>query len=79
MGVLWGLCEGGAATFRELQERCETISPSVLNSRIKELRAARLVETSDNGYVATKLGHELFAHLEPLGAWSKGWARSLDR
>lgn len=78
MGVLWVLCEGGAATFRELQSRCETISPSVLNSRLKELRQARLVEVSDSGYVATQLGHALFTHLEPLGAWSKGWAKALD-
>lgn len=79
MGVLWVLCEGGAATFRELQGRCETISPSVLNSRLKELREARLVEMSDGGYVATRLGHDLFAHLEPLGAWSRKWAKALSR
>lgn len=77
MGVLWTLCEGGPATFRVLQERCESISPAVLNSRLKELREANLVERTTEGYAATKLGQELFGHLEPLGAWAKTWGRSV--
>src|SRR5207247_10217496 len=44
MGVLWNLSKGGPCTFRELQERCEAISPSVLNSRLKELRETRSEE-----------------------------------
>ena len=79
MGVLWTLCEGGPATFRELQARCETISPAVLNARLKELREARLVERSSEGYAATGLGRELYGHLNPLGSWAKVWARSLRR
>ena len=77
MGVLWTLCEGGPATFRVLQERCESISPAVLNSRLKELREAKLVERTAEGYTATKLGQELFEHLEPLGAWAKVWGKAL--
>ena len=79
MGVLWTLCEGGPATFRVLQERCESISPAVLNARLKELREARLVERTAEGYAATKLGHELFGHLEPLGAWAKVWGRAVRK
>ena len=78
MGVLWTLCERGPATFRELQGYCETISPSVLNARLKELREARLVELSKEGYAPTKLGRALFAHLSPLGGWAKVWAKALD-
>ena len=77
MGVLWTLCEHGPSTFRELQGHCETISPSVLNARLKELREARLVCLSEKGYAATDLGRELFAHLSPLGAWSKVWGKAL--
>ena len=44
MGVLWTTNEHGPLTFRSLQEKCETISPAVLNQRIKELRAAGLLE-----------------------------------
>ena len=61
MGVLWTLCEGGPATFRVLQE----------------LREARLVERTTEGYAATKLGSDLFEHLEPLGAWAKVWGKAL--
>lgn len=79
MGVVWSLCEGGPATFRDLQNRCETISPAVLNARLKELREARLVEHSNKGYAATDLGRELYSHLNPLGAWAKVWAKALER
>ena len=79
MGALWCLCEGGPATFRDLQNRCETISPTVLNVRLKELRQARLVAHSREGYVATDLGRELYSHLLPLGSWAKVWAKALEQ
>ena len=77
LGVLWNLCNGGPCTFRELQERCEAMSPTVLNSRLKELREAGLVEHSEQGYRATPLGRELYVLLVPLGVWSKKWAAKL--
>ncbi len=77
MGVLWTLRESEPSTFRELQERCESISPAVLNQRLKELRAAQLVERNEEGYVCTKKGIELYAQLVPLGSWAKGWAKIL--
>jgi len=77
LGVLWNLSKGGPCTFRELQERCEAISPTVLNSRLKELREAGLVEHSHEGYRATPTGHELYALLVPLGIWAKKWAAKL--
>jgi DNA-binding HxlR family transcriptional regulator len=77
MGVLWTLCRAGPATFRELQERCESISPTVLNVRLKELREAQLIERSDEGYRATRLGEQLYEKLTPLKAWSESWARKL--
>ena len=77
MGVLWTLCEIEPATFRELQAKCETISPAVLNRRLHELKAAKLVERTADGYAATAAGLELYRHLVPLGAWAKAWGRSL--
>jgi len=77
MGVLWTLCEEGPCTFRDLQARCETISPSVLNTRLKELREAGFVDHAGAGYRATESGREVYQHLVPLGAWSKVWAKSL--
>lgn len=73
MGVLWTLCASGGLTFRELQARCESISPTVLNARLKELREAQLVEHDGAGYRATALGQELYGLLRPLGAWSRAW------
>ncbi|MEM9629734.1 MAG: helix-turn-helix domain-containing protein [Pseudomonadota bacterium] len=77
MGVLWTLRENEPCTFRELQDKCETISPAVLNQRIKELRLAQLIERSSDGYVSTPLGKELYDQLVPLGAWAKEWAKKL--
>lgn len=73
MGVVWQL-RNGPATFRALQEACESISPAVLNSRLKELREARLVRTTDDGYALTDMGVELNRLLEPFGAWAISWA-----
>src|SRR5204863_8999581 len=42
--VLWELRDGGAFTFRVLQERCGGLSSSVLNARLAELRDAGIVE-----------------------------------
>lgn len=77
MGVIWQLCLHGPATFRELQARCEGVSPSVLNARIKELRVAKLIERTDQGYAGTARAHQLFAHLTPMREWAHDWAGDL--
>jgi len=77
LGVLWSVCEAGPATFRTIQARCETISPAVLNQRLKELQAAKFVTRSADGYVATELGRNLYAQLLPLGATAREWAELL--
>lgn len=79
MGVIWTLCKHGPCTFRELQAHCESISPAVLNTRLKELRQAGLVERKPGGYVAKADGYQLYELLAPLGAWSKGWATRLAK
>ena len=61
MGVLWTLSTSGPSTFRELQDLCETISPAVLNQRLKELQAAKFVEKTAHGYAATGLGELVYA------------------
>ncbi|KFZ37143.1 transcriptional regulator [Shewanella mangrovi] len=78
MGVLWQLCSGGPCTFRELQNRCESISPAVLNSRLSELRAARLVERGGDGYQPTELGEQIIAAIHPLKALSEQWSKDLN-
>jgi DNA-binding HxlR family transcriptional regulator len=76
MGVVWHLYEG-PSTFRNIQLYCESISPTVLNKRLKELAMANLIERKVDGYSLTAKGEELYHMLSPLGKWSKGWAKSL--
>lgn len=71
--VLWELREG-RVTFRELQARCEGMSSSVLNERLRELRDANIVAASDGeGYTLTGEGHALLDALSPLHAWAARW------
>ncbi|WP_339832519.1 helix-turn-helix domain-containing protein [uncultured Parvibaculum sp.] len=75
--ILWEL-RGSPLTFRALQAACGGLSPSVLNSRLSELRDTGIVEQRiDEGYALTEQGRELLSQLAPLTAWSEKWARSL--
>lgn len=76
MGILWNLSDTNR-TFRDLQARCDSASPTVLNTRLKELRAAGLVDKAEDGYTLTSDGRALFAVLEPLGDWAMNWAPKL--
>jgi DNA-binding HxlR family transcriptional regulator len=73
--VLWELRDGDPVSFRELRERCDAMSTSVLNQRLAELRAAGLVQAGEGGYGLTKAGMQLKDALEPLDRWARGWAR----
>jgi DNA-binding HxlR family transcriptional regulator len=78
--VLWELSEAGAPlTFRELKARCADMSSSVLSRRVAELREARLVTRHDGGYGLSELGEDLVTSMQPLLAWSRTWAKELER
>ena len=70
--VLWELRDQ-RLTFRELRERCDDVSPTSLNNRLKELRELNLVVHSDSGYEYTQSGKELGEHLMQLSRWSGKW------
>jgi DNA-binding HxlR family transcriptional regulator len=76
LGIIWNLSKG-PATFRQLQERCEQISPSLLNTRLKELKQLKLIELDDQGYILSAQGLDLFTIISPLGDWSKQWSTHL--
>ena len=78
LGIIWSLADG-PQTFRGLQEHCNGISPTVLNTRLKELRSSDLIMLQPNGYTLTPMGATLFAHLKPLGQWSRDWADTLPQ
>src|SRR6266516_7768581 len=56
--VLWEL-RVETLSFRELRSRCDSMSPSVLNERLSEMRDSGVVELVDEGYRLTKEGREL--------------------
>jgi DNA-binding HxlR family transcriptional regulator len=76
--VIWELREGRSLNFRDLSAACQ-ISPSVLNSRIGELREAGIVAHDRDGYVLTRHGNELLARLMPLHEWADAWAKRSTR
>jgi DNA-binding HxlR family transcriptional regulator len=76
--VLWELRET-PLTFRALQEAAAT-NPALLNTRLKELRAAELVEHLGDGYGLTTAGRSLLVALHPLAEWASAWgAAALKR
>ena len=76
LGIIWNL-HAGPATFRELQQRCEKISPTLLNTRLKELKSLQLIESEASGYQLSQQGKDLFYIISPLGNWSTQWAKTL--
>ncbi len=78
MRVTWEL-RGGALTFRELQARCDNMSPTVLNQRLKDLREAGIVDVAeDEGYILSSMGMDLLRALRPLLEWSEAWHKNLQ-
>jgi DNA-binding HxlR family transcriptional regulator len=71
--VIWELRDG-PLSFREAQARSGSISSSVLNDRLTDLRAAGIVERGAQGYALTDEGRELLALYPALDAWAERWA-----
>lgn len=72
--VIWELSDG-ALSFRALRERCDSMSTSVLNERLSELRDAGILELTPDGYKLTREGKTLLRDLQPLKRWAVRWAK----
>jgi DNA-binding HxlR family transcriptional regulator len=72
--VLWEL-RGDPLTFRELQDACGEISPAVLNTRLGELRDAKLIDQATGGYQLSGMGAALIDAIAPLHDWAERWAK----
>ncbi|WP_020694826.1 winged helix-turn-helix transcriptional regulator [Reyranella massiliensis] len=73
--IVWELREE-PKRFRDLQDRIGA-SPTIVNTRLAELREAKLVELDDAvGYRLTALGRELLQLFLPLHTWSEKWAKA---
>lgn len=74
--IVWELREG-PQRFRELQDTIGA-SPTIINTRLAELREAKLVRLDDeSGYLLTALGEELLRLFLPLHVWSEKWAKAI--
>jgi DNA-binding HxlR family transcriptional regulator len=77
--VLWALRDGHAQTFRLLQDSVGGITPNTLNTRIKELRQAGLLNHGSDGYIVTPTGSELLRRLGDLPSFASKWVASQAR
>lgn len=75
--VLWEL-RSAPLSFRALRAQCDDVSPTVLNTRLKELRALALIEAGPEGYGLSEDGRSLCAELMRLDVWAQGWAARLE-
>lgn len=77
--ILWELREA-SLTSRALRAACDEASPTVLQTRLSELRQASLIELiSGEGYRLTALGRELLETVLPLHHFAERWRkRALD-
>ena len=76
--IIWEL-KNGPVGFRDLQARCENMSPSVLSTRLAELQTARVLHTDDDRrWGLTPHGEKLIKALAPLNKWSKDWADLIE-
>lgn len=75
--ILWELRDE-SLSFRALRERCDGMSPAVLNQRLREMREAGIVVLEEpSGYALTKHGRQLLEALLPLQRWADQWQRRM--
>ena len=74
--VLWALRDGHPQTFRLLQDSVGGITPNTLNTRIKEMREAGLMNHGTGGYGVTASGADLLKRLNDLQAFAGKWVTS---
>lgn len=76
--ILWEL-RRQPHKFRDLQARCDNMSTSVLSTRLKDMQAQKLVDsTLEDGWHLTDHGRSLLLVLAPLTDWSERWARDVS-
>ena len=73
--IVWELRDG-PLTSRALRTACDDASPTVMQSRLTELREAGLVELlPSDGYRLTPLGRELMESFLPLHQFAERWSK----
>ena len=73
--IMWELREG-SLTSRALRTACDEASPTVMQTRLSELREAGLIElVQGDGYGLTELGKELNETFLPLHRFAERWSK----
>jgi DNA-binding HxlR family transcriptional regulator len=72
--VIWELSRK-PLNFRDLRAACGEISPTILNTRLTELREADIVALTDDGYRLTREGETLVTEFMGLHDWAERWAK----
>ncbi len=76
--ILWELRDA-SLTSRGLRAACDEASPTVMQARLSELRAAGLIELAPgSGYGLTPLGRELLETFLPLHRFAERWSKTLN-
>ena len=74
--IIWELRDDRSLTSRALRTACDEVSPTVLQTRLSELREAGLVELmTGDGYRLTAMGKELFETFLPLHRFAERWSK----
>jgi DNA-binding HxlR family transcriptional regulator len=71
--ILWELRDG-PLTFRALRDRCDDVSPTVLNARLKTLRDVHLVARETAGFALTARARALDGFILGLDRLANQWA-----
>lgn len=75
MRVVWALSDGHPQTFRLLQDSVGGVTPNTLNTRLKQLRAARLVGHGREDYRLTEQGADLVRRITDVPLFANRWAK----
>jgi DNA-binding HxlR family transcriptional regulator len=77
--IIWEL-RNQSLTSRALREACDEASPTILQARLSELRAAGFVELLPaSGYALTDPGRELQKTFLPLHQFAERWSKLLAK
>jgi len=74
--IIWELRGDRSLTSRALRAACDEASPTVLQTRLSELRQAGLVELMPgDGYRLTGMGKDLVENFQPLQRFAERWSK----
>ncbi len=76
--IIWEL-RNGSLGFRELQARCDRLSPDTLSTRLSELQEAGIAQHDKQGaWELTPLGMEIGPTVKALSKWATTWEKQFN-